>query len=125
MGITGQENDGLHMRFVSSQPFVSKSGRPIRNMDNPAFRKTVFCDDVLHDEVVRMSVNAQMAGGLQAVSDNLRQEAVNAAIAGDRVNRAVWRIGKPLSVFDDAVSRIFPKNECKNAVDATVVFKNE
>lgn len=125
MGITGQENDGLYMCFVSSQPFVSKSGRPIRNMDNPAFRKTVFCNDMLHNEVVRMSVNAQMAGGLQTVSDNLRQEAVNAAIAGDRVNRAVWRIGKPMPIFDNMVSWILSGNECKNAVDATVVFKNE
>ena len=94
-------------------------------MDNPAFRETVFCDDVLHDEVVRMSVDAQMANDLQAVSDNLRQEAMDAPVAGDCVNRAVWRIGKPLPVFDDVVSRIFSENECKNAVDAVAVFENE
>ena len=80
---------------------------------------------MLHNEVVGVSVNAKMAGGLQAVSDNLRQQTVSAAIAGDRVNRAVWRIGKPMSVFDNMVSGVFPEDECKNAVDAAGVFKNE
>ena len=66
-----------------------------------------------------------MANGLQTVRNDLRQETMDAPVAGDRVNRAVWRIGKPLPVFDDVVSRIFSENECKNAVDDVAVFENK
>ena len=79
--------------------------------------KPFFENDVLHDRVVVVGVDAQVFCCLLAVGNDLAQQAVNLPVAGNRVNRAIRRVGKPGALLDDAVGWVFAENERENAVD--------
>ena len=64
-----------------------------------------------------VGVDAQMFCCLLAVGNDLAQQAVNLTVAGNRVNRAIRRVGKPGALLDDAVGWVFAENERENAVD--------
>ena len=88
-------NERRRKRGARLYLFKRDSFRAAGDVNDAAAGEAVFQNDVLHDRVVAVGVDAQVRGRLFAIGDDPAEQAVNLPVAGDSVNRAIGRIGKP------------------------------
>lgn len=77
---------------------------------------------MLHDVVVRMGIDAQMANLRSTKSHNLLHNSMHSAVAGDTMNGAIRRVGQPRALVNHGVGRILANDEDKNAADRAALF---
>ena len=89
------------------------------HIDGAAVDKAQLFDEVLHDRVVTMGINAQMAALLIRPVDTERPDSFFGAVPGDSVYNAVGTVVEPRAVRDLAISRlnILPMDEEERADD--------
>lgn len=106
-----------------SYKLICKPLVAVGKMDDAAIAESVCQNDVLHDAVVCMCVDAQINASLKAKVEAKLEDAVCRVPFGDAVNGGVGKgVVNPLSAVDDVVSRLYAWNEGKSSHDVTVLL---
>ena len=92
-------------------------GAAVGDVDGAAFLKAEFYDEMLHNEIILVGIDAQMRDFAFAVGDCFRKDPFFRAVSGYSVYRAVGGVGEPGAVFDAAVGFILPDDKGEYAVD--------
>lgn len=74
-------------------------------MNHAAVGKTTLFDQVLHDAVIFVRVNAQVRDALPAEIDRPAQQPVYLPVPGDAVDRAVGAAREPAPLLDRLIRR--------------------
>ena len=83
-------------------------------MDNSALAEPVFFEQVAHDVVVSVCINADVAGLRETELKQGIHHAVGRWRACNAVNDVVWeRVVQPFAVVDGGVGRVWSGNEGK------------
>ena len=105
--------------------FVGDPWRTVREMNDAAACKSVFCNDVLHDLIVMMRVDAKMGDLRFTEGEDLSEEAMDRAVTGDKMDHAVGLCGEPVSVFDLRIGGILFYGKIKGAVNLSVRIRKD
>ena len=89
--------------------------RVVQYVDDAAPFKSVFLDQMLHDLIVRMRIDAGCGSALAVTTiwgEKIRDCSVHEVTSGSNT----WRIGEPGAVVDLQIRRILTDDEGKRAV---------
>ena len=112
--------------FVLDYFLVCQSFVAVGEEDDAAVGKAVFEDVVLHDAVVAVGVDADVAVAGEGELHNGMEDAVRFREAGDAVDDVVGlAVVEPLPVVDSAVGGFGRGQEGEVGHDAVVVFHHE
>ena len=84
------------------------------HIDRAAADKAQFAQQVLHDDVVLMGVDAQVRALSKSPVQAEFTDALPCAVAGDAVDHAVGTVIQPFSICNDRIGRLYvlpPKEE--------------
>ena len=101
---------------------IRNPGAPILHIDDAAFLKAMFFQEVAHNGIVPVGVDADIGNPGQAVGQAFPENAFPGAAAGDAVDGAVGGIVEPLSLSDDPISGVFADDESEDAANQSLFF---
>ena len=117
------ENQG---NVVRDNQLIREALVAVREVDDAAVPETGFPDAVLHDVVVTVGVDAEVALPFQAPCDDVGEHPVSVRETGDAVDYMVrQRIVHPTAALDHVVSWFRRRHEGEIGNDTSIVFNDE
>ena len=99
---------------------ISNAGRAIGQMNDAAAPKAAFGNEMLHDFVIVMGINAQLRAYGFTIIHGGGKYALYGTVGPDAVDGAIGLVIEPLAVFDLSIGGVFPLNQGKDAVDPMI-----
>lgn len=94
-------------------------------MYDAASKKTAFFYQPLHDPVIRMRINPQIAGPLQTKREASLKYAPFCSVTCHTVDRPIGPIVYPHSVFNDTVGGFLSDKENKRTAEPPIYLNNK
>lgn len=95
---------------------------PVLYIDDAAFYKAMLLQQMPHDGIVPVGVDADVGNLCQAVGQAFPEDSFSGAVSGNPVDGAVGGIIQPLALSDDSVGGVFSYNESEDAAYLALFF---
>ena len=116
----------LTLRFspVSKAFLVRNPRAPVLHIDDAAFPEAMLFQQMPHEGIVPVGVNADVGNLCHAVGQAFPEDSFSCTASGNPVDGAVGGIIQPLALSDDSVGGVFSYNEGEDPGYLSLFFQH-